>query len=181
MSRISVHSSRRRGFTLVELMVATSVSAIVFAGILAAYLFMGRNLTRLVNTQQQEAQSRRALRQFTQDVSAGTQISVPASGQLWVTKPTASGTTTIKYVYSSGTGTLVRNDGADQKILSSLTALSYVFYSESGATVTASNLQSAKSVQLTFSSSIGTSNAGTQSQITTVSPRVVLRNKPMLQ
>ena len=75
MSRINDHRLRvRGGFTLVEIMVASGVSFVVFAGILAAYLFLGRNLTRLVNLQQQDAQSRGMLRQFTQDVSAACQV-----------------------------------------------------------------------------------------------------------
>ncbi len=183
MSRISVHNSSRRGrgFSLVELMVATSVSAIVFAGILAAYLFMGRNLTRLVNTQQQEAQSRRVLRQFTQDLSGATAITMPSASVLSVTKTAASGTTTVTYTYASGAGTLHRNDGASQKILSNLTAYTYSFYSEAGNTVASTNLQSVKSVEVSFTSAVGVQTAGTRSTLTTISPRVVLRNKPMLQ
>lgn len=182
MSRISADKTRaRRGFTLLEILIATSISAIVFAGILAAYLFMGRNLTRLVHTQQQEVQSRRALRHFTQDLSAATAIAIPSSGVLTVTKPAASGTTTVTYTYSADGGTLVRTEGTAQTILSNLTSYAYAFYSESGSTVASTALQSAKSIELVFTSSVGRQANGTLTKFTTVSPRVVLRNKPALQ
>src|SRR5687767_5062228 len=109
MSRISDRSPQR-GFTLVELMVAVSAMAIVFAGIFAAYLFVGRNLTRLVNFQRQEVESRRALRQFTQDLSAAINLTTATSTQIALTKPTATGTTTVSYTYSSAHGTLARTD-----------------------------------------------------------------------
>jgi prepilin-type N-terminal cleavage/methylation domain-containing protein len=183
MSRISVHDARVRqgGFTLVEIMVATGLLAIVLVGVLAAYLFVARNLTRLVNTQQQEVESRRTLRTFTQDVSAAIQLTTATSSQLVFTKPTASGTTTVSYTYSAGNGTLVRTEGAGTKtLLTGLTSLTLSYFSEAGTLVTSSP-QSVKSVEMMFSSAAGTATSGTQSRYTTVSPRVVLRNKATLE
>lgn len=162
-------------------MVATSISAVVLIAIFSAYLFMGRNLTRLVNLQRQEVQSRAMLQYFTRDLSAATQVSIPATGELLVTKPAASGTTTVRYVYSAADGTVVRREGADQKLLSSLTSFSYAFYNESGTAVASSALQSVKAIELSFSSAYGSASAGTLARYTTVSPRVVLRNRPLLQ
>ncbi|HUR60618.1 MAG TPA: hypothetical protein VM029_23050, partial [Opitutaceae bacterium] len=117
-------------------MVAVSLCAIVFAGILSAYLFVGRNLTRLVNFQQQEVQSRRALRQFTQDLSAAIQLTTATSSQIALTKPTASGTTTVSYLYSSGSGTLARTDTAGtQTILRGVTSFALSYFNEAGSTV----------------------------------------------
>jgi len=176
MSRFSAHSSRR-GFTLGEIMVALSVSAIV----VAAYLFLGRNLTRLVNFQTQEVQSRRTLRQFTQDLSAAISLSTVTASQIAFTKPTSSGTTTVTYTYSSGAGTLTRADGSGtQTLLSSLTSFTITYYNEAGVAVTSSP-QSVKSVELSFGASVGSSASGTLASYSTVSPRIVLRNKPALQ
>jgi prepilin-type N-terminal cleavage/methylation domain-containing protein len=83
MSRISANRHRaRRGFTLLELMIATAISSVVFIGILSAYLFVGRNLTRLVNLQQQEVASRGTLHRFTQDVGTAGQIMTSEASQL---------------------------------------------------------------------------------------------------
>lgn len=182
MSRTSVHKISRRGaFTLVEVLVATSLLAIVLAGILAAYLFVGRNLTRLVNLQQQEVESRRTLSTFTQDLSAAIQLSTATPTQLVITKPTGGGTTSVTYTYSAGAGTLVRTEGAQtQNLLSGLTAFSISYFNEAGNPVTSSP-QSVKAVELTYSSAVGSALSGTRASYTTVSPRVLLRNKPVLQ
>ena len=117
-------------------MVAVSLCAIVFAGILSAYLFVGRNLTRLVNFQQQEVQSRRALRQFTQDLSAAIQLTTATSSQVALTKPTSTGTTAVSYTYSSANGTLARTDSAGtQTILRNVTSFSLSYFNETGSTV----------------------------------------------
>ena len=187
MSRISVHKTShqrhaaRRGFTIVELVVACSLSAIVFAGILAAYIFIGRNLTRLVNTQQQEVESRRALHLFTADLSAARQLSTASTTAITLTKPTANSTTTVSYAYSAADGTLVRTDGAGaQTLLKGLTSLTITYYNEGGTVVTGSP-QSIKAVELAYASTAGTSTSGTLARYTTVSPRVLLRNKQILE
>src|SRR3954471_10012567 len=110
MYRTNVHSARRRAtaFSLMEVMIATTLFGIVLAAVLAAYLFVGRNLTRLVNLQHQEVESRRTLRTFTQDLSAAIQLSTASSSAITLTKPTSSGTTTVSYTYTSGDGTLTR-------------------------------------------------------------------------
>lgn len=161
-------------------MVAVSAMAIVFAGIFAAYLFVGRNLTRLVNFQRQEVESRRALRQFTQDLSAAISLTTATSTQIALTKPTATGTTTVSYTYSSANGMLTRTDTAGTRtILSGLTAFTLSYFNETGSST--ASTQSVKGVEFSYSSAVGTAASGTRASYTTVSPRVVLRNKPALQ
>lgn len=162
-------------------MVATSLLAVVLAGVLAAYLFVGRNLTRLVNVQHQEIESRRTLRTFTQDLSAAIQLSTATDTNLTLTKPAAAGgTVTVSYTYSSANRTLVRTEaGANNTLLSGLTTFTITYYNESGSVVTASP-QSVKAVEFAFASATGSAASGTQASYTTVSPRVLLRNKPAL-
>lgn len=183
MSRTSAHRRRgAAGFTLTEILVATSLSMIVFAAIFSAYLFLGRNLTRLVNVQRQENESRRTLRTFTQDVSAAIRLTTATSSQITLIRPTSGGTTTVTYTYSSGNGTLTRTEGGNvQTLVSEISSgsFAFTFYNESGTTV--STLQSIKSVEMSFSTTFGSSLAGTRATYRTVSPRIVLRNKPVLQ
>jgi hypothetical protein len=163
-------------------MVATGVSAIVFAGILSAYLFIGRNLTRMVNVQHQEVESRRTLRLVTQDISSAINLTTTTSSQLSMTKPTSGTPIAVAYVYSSGAGTFARTEGAAaaQTLLSGLTAFTFTYYNESGTAVTSSP-QSVKSVEVSFTSAAGSAASGTRASYTTVSPRVLVRNKPVLQ
>ncbi len=178
MSRTSAHSRRgAAAFTLTELLIAVSLSAILFAAVFSAYLFLGRNLTRLVNGQQQQVESRRALRLFTQDLSAAFRLTTASASQLTLTTTTAS-TPTVTYTYSSGNSTLTRTDSSGtQTLVRGITpnTFAFTYYNETGATVTA--LQSIKSVEMSFSTTHGSTTAGTQAAYRTVSPRVVLRNK----
>ena len=185
MSRINGHSSaKRRGFTLVELMVALSLATIVIAGIIAAYLFLGRNLTRLVNMQQQEVKGRRALQMFTQDMSAAISLTTCTDAQVVFTIPTASSTASVTYTYtagSGGSGTFVRTDSTGTTtILTDLASFDFSYFSESGSSIASSTPQSVKSVEFTYTSAVGASLSGTRVNYTTVSPRVVMRNKPSL-
>jgi prepilin-type N-terminal cleavage/methylation domain-containing protein len=193
MLRINVHSSApRRGFTLVELMVSLSVSLIVVGGVLGAYVFLGRNLGRMVNLQHQQVQSRRALRMFIQDLSTASSLSVGTTSQLTMTKPVSTGTATVSYAYTApspatdANGTLTRTETLPSAspttftILSGLTTFTFNYYNNGGTAITAAT-QSVKTVEFSFASAAGNSNSNTLTTYTSVSPRVVLRNKAALQ
>lgn len=166
---------------MIELMVAVSLSAIIFAAILGAYLFLGRTLTRLVNLQRQEVASRGTLRELTQDLSAAISLTTATSAALAFSKSTAAGTANVSYTYSSVNGTLTRTDAAGTRtLLSGVTAFTAGYYNERGTEVTGAP-QSVKSVELAFSTAVGSSASGTLASYRTVSPRIVLRNKPVLQ
>lgn len=162
---------------------ATSVSAFIIAGVLAAYLFVGRSLTRLVNVQHQEVESRHTLRQMTADVSAAISLTTATSSQLVLTKKIGSGTATVTYTYSSGAGTLTRadtsNPGTDT-LLTGLTVFAITYYNDRGTAVTSSP-QSVKSLEFSFTAAAGNANIGTRATYKSVSPRVLLRNKAFLQ
>jgi prepilin-type N-terminal cleavage/methylation domain-containing protein len=186
MSRISAHSSRhRRGFTLVELLVGVSISAIVIGGVLAAYTFLGRNLGRLVNLEHQQLQSRRALKYFTQDLSTASSITTATVSSIVMTKPLASSTATITYVYDSGTLTRYylippATVATPTIMLQNLTSFSFKYYNSSGTEVTSSP-QSVKTAEFIYASAEGSNNGYTRTTFSSVSPRVVVRNKPLLQ
>ena len=183
MSRIKERDTRgaRRGFTLVEILVASSLAAILMASVLTAYLFLGRNLTRLVNFQNQEVESRAALRYFTTDVGAGIRLTTATAAVLALTKPAASGTTAVTYTYSAAAGTLVRTGvEGTRTLLSDLTSFEFFYFNE-GGTETSGSPQSVKAVEFVYTAAKGTAASGTQAAYKTVSPRVVLRNKPVLE
>jgi prepilin-type N-terminal cleavage/methylation domain-containing protein len=185
MSPISAHSRHRpRGFTLVELAVALSLGTIIIAGSITAYLFLGRNLTRLVNIQQQEVKGRRTLKMFTEDVSSAISLTTCTDSQIVLTKPTAGANSTVTYTYTSGagsTGTFSRTEsGNTQTLLTNLTSFDFSYYSESNSSVSNSTPQSVKSIEFTYTSAVGTAASGTLASYTTISPRVVMRNKPLL-
>lgn len=58
----------RRAFTLVEVLIAATLSTVVLAGVLSTFLMMGRTGANLANYAQLEAEARKALDLFGQDV-----------------------------------------------------------------------------------------------------------------
>jgi prepilin-type N-terminal cleavage/methylation domain-containing protein len=72
-------SSSRAGFTLVELLVGTSLALIIMAAVLSTFAFLGRNLNRLALQQKLESEGRQALAYFGQDVRAAGAVPIPAA------------------------------------------------------------------------------------------------------
>lgn len=62
------HKRPNHGFTLVEVMVTTGISAIVMIGLLSAYTYVGHNSYRLGKLAEFEEKSRRALVLFNRDI-----------------------------------------------------------------------------------------------------------------
>lgn len=177
------------GFTLVEVMVVTLISGFVFAGVLSAYIFLGRGLVRQGHEEELESRSRATLFYFTQDVSAATGVSNFAQSDLLLTTPAAS----VEYRFYAPTssqsydGYLTRTLNAANPIilltgLSSFT-FSYLTISAGQAPpiVAPTSAATVKQVQMTYTAMAGSSVSGAQSQITVVSPRVIMKNKPSLQ
>lgn len=174
-----------RGFTLVELIVAMSLSAIIFAAILSGFTFLGRSLTRLVNTHDQEAKSRRAFYLFAQDISVATQVASGSDISLSLKIPSSGGTTTtVVYTYDKPvgvSGTLTRTDGSGSAVLlTNLTAFDFNYFNGAGTPSIPGSL-GVKEVELTFTSATGNSTSGVETRYTSVSPRLLLRNKSLLQ
>lgn len=152
----------------------------VFAAMFSAYLFVGRNFTRLANIQQQEVQGRRTLQRFTQDLSAATKLTTVLPTEVALTKQLASGTATVSYTYSAADGTFTRTDNTGtQTLLSGVTGVTLSYFSEAGNAT--STPHSVKSVELLVSSAVGNASGGTRATHTTASSRIVLRNKAALQ
>lgn len=175
------HSSRS-GFTLFEVIVAVGLSAVIFAGVFSGYTFLARNFTRLLNSQGQDAKSRKAIYVFTQDISKAVRVSTATDSNLTLLIQGTGGTTTsVSYVYSSTAGTLTRTDSSGSTVLlTNLTKLDFNYFNKAGTSITSLPI-SVKEVELTFSTALGDSANGTQSRFTSVTPRLVLRNKTLLQ
>jgi len=109
MMRVSFKSST--GFTLVELLIGATLSAMVMAGVLSSYIFMGRQLARLANQQTLETEGRRTLAYLNQDVrlASGVTVTPQTAPSFYVTFDLAnngSGAQQVIYYYNS-TGSAV--------------------------------------------------------------------------
>jgi prepilin-type N-terminal cleavage/methylation domain-containing protein len=186
---------RKRGFTLLEVMMVTFISSFVFAGVLSAYIFLGRGLSRQVNEEGLESRSRLALYYFTQDVQSASAITAVNPGaQVDGTLMTLSiSGNSIAYVcnWDNGPtkGTLTRTvNGATPGLLllTNLTSFSFQYFDSTTTSVTApasaptSPQIDIKQVCMSYTSSAGYAPSGNQSNLTVVSPLVVLKNKGLL-
>jgi hypothetical protein len=189
MRRTEVHRRSRRAFTLVELLIGTSLSAVVMAGMLSAYLFLAKNLTRLNTTESFDRSSQRAVTLFSRDISAATKIvsvaSSTSSASLVMNVPTG----TVTYSWSgsaaapgalSRTQTVTATAVTTTESLVSNVALA-VFTSRDGngnATTTTFNT---RQVQLTLTGALRASSGGTLATRMAASPNLLIASQALIQ
>jgi hypothetical protein len=185
-------------------MMVTFISAFVFAGVLSAYIFLGRSLARQVNEQSLESRGRLALNWVTQDVSTAFSIIAQNPGanttgtQFTLSVPIfdpVSGTSqvhTVSYAcdWTSGPtqGTLERqvDSGTPLVLLTNLSNFSFGYCDMTGTPVVApsspplSPQVNIKQVYMSYTAVAGYATSGAQSQYTVVSPIVVMKNKTLL-
>ena len=174
----------------------TFISSFVFAGVLSAYIFLGRGLMRQSNAESLESRSRLALYYFTLDVSTASSITAvnpgtQVTGTQMILVAAGSGTVTYSCDWSQGAskGTLQRQVGSNTPLvlLTNLTGITFSYFDMGGSTVTVPSTTPSysqlniKQVMLSFTSSAGYAASGAQSNLTVVSPRVIMKNKPLIE
>lgn len=92
-------SRRNAGFTLVELMIAATISAAILAGILSTFLFLGRSGANIQNYSDMESQARKALELFAEDTRQASAVTWVTNNQIRLTVNGNPHT----YTYASGT------------------------------------------------------------------------------
>jgi type II secretory pathway pseudopilin PulG len=191
---------RTTGFTLAEVMIVTFISSFVFAGVLSAYVFLGRGLVRQGNEEQLESRSRLTLYDFTQDISGASSV-VSASATVlevntWIPlnngNPPVLGTATYIYDPINAQLTLARtstvpstqlafpswatpNTVSALVLLNNLTSFSFGTYDIAGNSTGVPAL--IKQVNMSFTTTAGSRVSGAQSHFTVVSPQVIMKNK----
>lgn len=181
-------------------MLSTAITAFVFAGVLSAYIFLGRALSRQLNAEGLESRTRLALYYFNQDVSSATSITALNPGvqvtgnQMSLTipaSPTISNTVTYYCDWSGGAsnGILERqvNSGAYLVLLKNISSISFQYFDATTHLITVPSTAPTspqidiKQVCISFTTAAGYAPSGNLSQFTMVSPLVILKNKAMLQ
>ncbi|MSU50892.1 MAG: hypothetical protein EXS37_17685 [Opitutus sp.] len=84
------------GFTLVEVMIGASLSSFILAGVLTAFVFLGRSGASISNYNDMESQARRALELFAQDTRQASTITW--NSKFSVTMVVDTGTVTYSFV-----------------------------------------------------------------------------------
>lgn len=120
---ITMAASRRpvaaaaRGFTLVELMVAATLSGLVLTGILTATLQLMRSGVRITQYAEMSTQIRRGLEQLGHDLRIASDIKWNSASDITLTLPVAGGgTTQVTYAWTSATQSLFLVPGTDSSV-----------------------------------------------------------------
>lgn len=183
-----------RGFTLVELIVSSTLSGLVLAGVLSAVLMITRSGYLINNYMEMEQQARTALETFAVDARVTDSViwdrasdSDPLTA-ITLTPPTESGPAIpVTYTYSADAGTLSRTaSGVTRVIMSGIQSLSFTAYKyaepgthvaidASASTLTALQ-NNTKMVQISLSAVRSRSSLADATN-NVVSARYVLRNK----
>ena len=178
------------GFTLVEMMIGSALASFILAGILTAFLMLGRSGYNAANYSMMEAESRRALEMFSQEARQANNITWNSSSSVTLRVVTSSGTQLITYAYDSG------SSGATAKCFyrklgnASSTATPLILVRNvndfafrrykvvNGVDYTANNDLETKQIQITLRS-VRTGVTTVAATNAVLSARVVLRNKPV--
>ena len=195
---------RRAGYTLSELMIGVCLSMIVMNAVLASYVFVARAYTRTIafgsaNQPTLEAQGRRTLASFAQDVQMASALSSPTASSVTLTVPNPMGGTRNATYHFNGTASpvtvsgyavpamsLARIDvttGTGLTLHSTLLTCVFTYYDSSNNPYTTyvNHLPGIKQMSVAFTSQSGAATNGTLTRIYRVaSPRLGLRNKALL-
>lgn len=87
MTTSTIRSKGRRGFTLVEVMIAASIGTMVLAGVMSTFLMLGRSGANVANYSVMESQSRRALEEFSQDLRMASNVTWTSTTSITLTVP----------------------------------------------------------------------------------------------
>lgn len=193
--------NRSAGFTIGELLVGVSLSLIVMTGVLSSYVFVARSYNRTIgfgmaNQPTLEAQGRRTLAWWAQDVQMTSAVTGVSASEVTLTVPRSDGgTKNVTYYYnSSGSAVSVysvtvpatslaridRNTNSCLTLHSSLLTCVFTYYDAIGNPYTTYTnfLPGIKQVSLTFTAQAGSSVNSTLTQVyKSASPRLLLRNK----
>ncbi len=182
---------RRRGFTLVELLIGSSLAAMAMVALLSSLLFLARNFTRLANILALENSSRTALAYLKADLSLAQAVKSGSPATVdSVTLVLPAGEVT--YTYESGAGRLLRQAGfgsqPEIELLNAAnfrcTAFAFNYYTVTGGSPAdqlapgTNSVSSIKQLQVSFELETPASeSAQTAMRYETVSARLNLRNK----
>lgn len=172
----------RRGFTLTEILVASSLATMVMAGVMSAFLFVGRTSISLRNYADLETQARNAMETFAQDVRMSSGVAWNTSTSLALTIQQGNTTVPATYTYNATARTFSRTVGTTTEVLiTNIRSFAFNAYSIdttaiSLATPTAATNTATKQIQISLETErINRTLALHTNKV--ISARFVLRNK----
>lgn len=190
--RIDRRCARGAGFSLTELIIAATLTGFVLAGVLSAFVFIGRSGFRTSSLSELENEARRGLEVFAEDARTARDIHWNGAQSITLTVPTgATSSTQVTYAYDAGdggaaAGTFYRLPGDASSaqprrelihgLAPDFTFKRYKLEQDGVADNTATSDLETKQIQLILRAQRTNSATAGASQ-SVVSPRYILRNK----
>ena len=172
---------RGRGFTLIEVMVAASISAFVLTAVLTSALFIGRSAVNIRNYTDMETQGRKMLEYFAEDTRQASAVTWTSSTSLTLVVNAAN----VVYSYNPTTLTFTRTlAGSANVTVTNINTFQFLAYTINGTQITdfstaaakASAAINTKQVQISLAASRSRQTL-TNTTSTVLSARFILRNK----
>jgi hypothetical protein len=95
---------RTAGFTLTEVIIASTLSAFVLAGVLSAFIFIGRSGFRASGVSEMETEVRRGLEAFAEDARAAVDVHWNSAQSVTLTLPAGAASSQVTWAYDATTG-----------------------------------------------------------------------------
>lgn len=185
-----------RGFTLVEIIISSGLAAFILTAVMTTFLFLGRSGVNVQNYNDMEAQSRRALEQFAQDVrqaseitwnGAGTSAFLLAGASVNVTWDAGCSVTllvddsAVTYVYANNRREFLRLTSArNAALVTGIVSFEFKAYNIAGASLSLADLTTAgrqtKQLQISLEAERSTRTVARATNLV-LSARYILRNK----
>lgn len=164
-------------------MIGAAVSAMILAGILSTFLFLGRSGINVQNYNEMESQARKALEYFAEDVRQASAITWGSSTSVTLTVNAIP----VTYAFNNTTKIFSRQVGSSSTATPLLTGVT--FFQFKGYTITGSEIndlstaaartlagKSTKQLQISLEAARASTTVTTATN-TVLSARFILRNK----
>lgn len=113
-----------RGFSLVEMLIGSTLAGIILTAVVSTFIFLGKSGVNVQNYNDMEAQARRSLEEFAQDVRQASAITWSTSTNITLVVDS----TNITWSYASGSLTRQVGTAAARTVISNITSFQFVAF-----------------------------------------------------
>lgn len=169
---------RTAGFTLLEVMVASSLFSILSVAVLSSFVFMLRAEQSLANYNLMNAQARNVLEVFSRDAKSASDVTNFTASTITLSVPldTVGTTSAVIYTFDSDAGTVVRTaGGVSTTLVTNINTFAFRYLNSLNAVTT--SLAELKQVQFSMLLVRTVESAKTSQYV--ISAQFTLRAKPV--